>query len=82
MNKTKQQDNNFDCGTFDVENDIRKVNGQPIITESEALNKGPTLREKHAQIVINKQRERQAKIQLSNRQSSKQQQESNGSNQL
>lgn len=78
----KQQNNNFDCGPYSVETMIRKASGKPILTESEALNKGPELREKHAQVVIDKQQERQAKTQLSNRWTSKQQQESKGSNQL
>ena len=78
----KQQNNNFDCGPYSVETMIRKASGKPILTESEALNKGPELREKHAQVVIDKQQERQAKTQLSNRWTSKQQQESKDSNQL
>ncbi|WP_152540755.1 Ulp1 family isopeptidase [Rickettsia endosymbiont of Ixodes scapularis] len=78
----KQQNNNFDCGPYSVETMIRKASGKPILTESEALNKGPELREKHAQVVIDKQQERQAKTQLSNSWTSKQQQESKGSNQL
>ena len=57
--QTKQQDNNYDCGPYSVETMIRKASGQPILTESEALNKGPELRGKHAQLVIEKQQARE-----------------------
>lgn len=43
-----------------MENGIRKANGDPILTESEALNKGPELRAKHAQLVREKQQAREA----------------------
>lgn len=57
--QTKQQDNNYDCGPYSVENAIRKATGQPILTEREALNKGSELRAKHAQLVIDKQQVQQ-----------------------
>ncbi|MCC8418179.1 MAG: hypothetical protein LN590_00810 [Rickettsia endosymbiont of Glossina mortisans submortisans] len=53
--QTKQQDNNYDCGPYSVETMIRKANGKPILTESEAKDKGPELRAKHARLVIEKQ---------------------------